>query len=113
MQIDQPGTIPPTGGRDDLRRRATTPDEAARQFEAILVRQFVATMTDNLFTASLTGEEGPGWMKGQQDTQRDVLTDVLTQHLVASGTLRIADMLVRRWHHPATEPAPPTEPETP
>ena len=104
MTINQPGSIQPTGGPDDLRQRATSPEEAAKQFEAILVRQFVAAMTDGLFKSGMEGDDGPGWMKGQQDTQRDVMTDVLTQHLVESGALRISDMLVRRWQgNPATE----------
>ena len=97
MTINQPGSIQPTGGSDDFRRQAATPEEAATQFEAILVRQFVAAMTDGLFKDSLAGEDGPGWMKGQQDAQRDVLTDVLTEHLVESRALRISDLLVRRW----------------
>ena len=106
MTINQPGSIQPTGGPDDLRRKATTPEEAAKQFEAILVRQFVATMTDGLFKSGLEGDDGPGWMKGQQDAQRDVLTDVLTEHLVESGALRISDLLVRRWQgNPAADPS--------
>ena len=61
------------------------------------MRQFVTTMTDGLFKASLSGDDGPGWMKGQQDAQRDVMADVLTQHLVESGALRISDLLLRQW----------------
>ena len=97
MTINQPRSIQPAGGFDDLRRKASTPEEAAKQFEAILVRQFVAVMTEGLFKDGLAGDDGPGWMKGQQDVQRDVLTDVLTEHLVESGAMRISDLLVRRW----------------
>ncbi len=111
MTINQPRSIQPTGGSDDFRRRTETPEEAAKQFEAILVRQFVAAMTNGLFKDSLAGEGGPGWMKGQQDAQRDVMTDVLTQHLVESKALRISELLVRRWQggtpvDPSTSPAP-------
>ena len=97
MTINQPGSIQPAPGGSDPQRPATSPEEAAKQFEAILVRQFVAAMTDSLFKDGLAGEDAPGWMKGQQDTQRDVLTDVLTQHLVESKALRISELLVRRW----------------
>ncbi len=106
MTINQPGSIQPAGGSDDFRRRASTPEEAAKQFEAILVRQFVAAMTNGLFKEGLAGDDGPGWMKGQQDAQRDVMTDVLTEHLVESGALRISDLLVRRWK--GSQPADPT-----
>ena len=61
------------------------------------MRQFVAVMTKDLFKDNLAGDDGPGWIKGQQNTQRDVLTDVLTQHLVKSGALRISDLLLRQW----------------
>ena len=97
MTIDQPSFVQPTQVAADKRREAKTPEEAARQFEAILVRQFVTAMTDGLFKASLSGEDGPGWMKGQQDTQRDIMADVLTEHLVESGALRISDLLLRQW----------------
>jgi len=97
MTINQPGSIQPSQGAGATPRDASTPEEAAKQFEQILVRQFVKAMTDNLFKDNLAGEDGPGWMKGQQDTQRDVMTDVLTQHLVESRALRISDLLVRRW----------------
>ena len=97
MTINQPGSIQPVNGAGGPQREAATPEEAAKQFEAILVRQFVAVMTDGLFKEGLAGDDGPGWMEGQQDAQRDVLTDVLTEHLVESGALRISDLLVRRW----------------
>ncbi len=105
MTIDQPGSIQPTPLSADTQRGAKTPEEAARQFEAILVRQFVKAMTDGLFKGSLSGDEGPGWMKGQQDAQRDVMTDVLTEHLVESGAFRISDLLLRQWQRgPAQDP---------
>ncbi len=97
MTIDQPSSIQPTQAVADRQSGAKTPEEAARQFEAILVRQFVTVMTDGLFKASLSGDEGPGWMKSQQDAQRDIMTDVLTDHLVESGVLRISDLLLRQW----------------
>ena len=78
-------------------RRPATPEEAAEQFEELLVRQFVEVMTKGMFDASLAGDDGPGWMNSQRDTQRGVMTDVLTQHLVESGALRLSEMLLRQW----------------
>ncbi len=81
----------------DALNRARTPEEAAKQFEEILARQFVKTMTDGLFKTSLAGKDAPGWMETYQNTQRDVLADELTKHLVQSGTLRLSDLLLRQW----------------
>ncbi len=103
MTIDQPGSIQPIPLPTDTRRGAKTPEEAAKQFEAILVRQFVTVMTDGLFKTSLSGDDGPGWMKSQQDAQRDIMTDVLTNHLVESGVLRISDMLLRQWQRDSAQ----------
>ncbi len=112
MTIDQPRSIQPTPAAGGPRHRAKTPEEAARQFETILVRQFVKTMTDGLFKASLSGDDGPGWMKGQQDTQRDIMTNVLTEHLVESGALRISDLLLRQWQtNPVQDPTTASEGE--
>lgn len=89
-----------------------TLEEAARQFEAILAGQFVRVMTDGLFDESLAGEGGPGWMSGQRDTQRDLLSGILADHLVDSGALRLSDLLLRQWQGttaptlPAADPAP-------
>ncbi len=71
--------------------------EAAEQFEAVLVRQFVQAMTKDLFKESLSGEGGVA--SGHTDTQRDVLTDALTEHLVGSGALSLSDLLLRQWSH--------------
>ncbi len=71
-----------------------TQAEAAEQFEAVLVRQFVQAMTKDLFKQSLSGE---GMSSGHVDTQRDVLTDALTDHLVGSGALSLSDLLLRQW----------------
>lgn len=74
-----------------------TAQEAAKEFEKILVRQLVETMTKDLFKESIAGEGGPNWMEGQRDTQRGVMTDVLTEHLVDSGAFKIGDLLTRQW----------------
>lgn len=74
-----------------------TPEEAAQAFEKVLVRQFVQTMTKDMMTNPLSGEDGPGWMQSQRDQQQDILTDVLADHLVETNSLGIADMLLEDW----------------
>ncbi len=73
------------------------PAAAARQFEEVLVREFVRTMTKDLFTGSIAGQDGAGWVKAQGSAQSDALTDAVTKHLVDSGALGIKDMLMRKW----------------
>ena len=85
-------------------RAPTTKEEAARQFESVLVRQFVEIMTKNMFDAPLSGKDGPGWMNSQRDTQRDMMTDVLTDHLVDTGALQLSDLLLRKWDADAPPP---------
>jgi len=84
-------------------RPAEDPAEAARQFESVLVRQFVEVMTKDLFQG---GEEG--MLTGQADLQRDTLTDTLTEHLVDNGTFGIADLLMAQWERAGRVPAEPT-----
>lgn len=89
--------------------RARTPEEAARQFEEVLVRQFVQTMTEGLFKSSLSGDDGPNWIEGQADLQRSTLADVLTRHLVDQGRFGIADQLLQQWG----QAVPPSDEATP
>ncbi len=74
-------------------RRATTPEQAAEQFEAVLVRQFVQTMTKDLFKAS---EQEGGMSAMQADAQRDALTTALTDQLSTNDALGLRDMITRR-----------------
>ena len=60
----------------------------------MLVKQFVTTMTKELFEPM---EGGPGWMGSQADLQREALADVLTQHLTESGALGVGDLVRRQW----------------
>lgn len=117
--------IPPlsntTGIDPDLLRRSSDPVEAAKAFERVLVQQFVKTLTDPLFRSSLSGEEGPGWMAAHGDSQRDMMTNVLTEHLVEQKTFGLAELLMTRWQqeHPdafeagENEPAPLPKPAPP
>jgi Rod binding domain-containing protein len=85
------GPQPPTD-------RVNSPEEAVRKFEEVLARQFVQVMTKDLFKNNMAGEEGPAWMSGHADTQRDILTDALAQHLVDQGTLGLSELLLKKWN---------------
>ncbi|GAB5519417.1 MAG: hypothetical protein RhofKO_16680 [Rhodothermales bacterium] len=78
--------------------RAQSLDEAAAQFEEVLVKQFVQTMTKDLFNNSLSGDNGPGWIESQSEMQSDVLADILTQRLVEDGTFNMRDLLLKQWN---------------
>lgn len=93
-------TPPPTASNDYLPTGGASPEspeEAAQAFEKVLVRRLVQTMTKNMFESGLSGDAGPGWMQGQRNQQRDLLTDVLADHIVDARTLGISDMLLRDW----------------
>ena len=95
--MDVPNTTAARFTGPALKRQPESPEEAARQFEEVLVRQFVETMTDGLFDSKIDGEDAPGWMGAYGDMQKDTLSDVLTKHLVDSGSLRLRDLLLRQW----------------
>lgn len=85
-------------------RDPKTPEEAAEQFEAVLIRQFVDAMTDGLFDAAAGGASA-----AQADAQRDAMASALTDELVESGALRFRDLLLRQWggeEAPSTAPTP-------
>ena len=90
------GVMQNTGAQNDL-PRVDTPEEAAKTFEKVLVEQFVNVMTEQLFKNNLSGEDGPGWMKSYGDTQRRVLSEVLSDHLVESGTFNISETVLSQW----------------
>jgi len=95
MKIADPAPMALTGAPQ--LRRARSPEEAAAQFEEVLVKQLVKTMTDGLFKTSLAGEGGLSSVGAYNDMQKDVLAEELSRHLIQSGTLRISDMLLRQW----------------
>lgn len=71
--------------------------EAAKQFEKVLVQQFVQVMTEQMFKSNLAGEDGPGWMKSYGNQQQDTLTDILSEHLVERGTFNISSDILKQW----------------
>ncbi|GAB5537412.1 MAG: hypothetical protein Rubg2KO_36610 [Rubricoccaceae bacterium] len=89
-------------------RDASSPEEAARQFESVLVRQFVEVMTKDLFDS-----ESEGMLTGQADLQRDTLTDTLTDHLVESGTFGVAELMIQQWKNAGRIPTDADELATP
>jgi Rod binding domain-containing protein len=74
-----------------------TPEEAAEQFEQLLVRQFVDVMTEDMYSSSMAGDGGGNWMSSQRDRQRDVMTDMITEKLAEAGDLQIAETLLQNW----------------
>ncbi|MEZ4702864.1 MAG: peptidoglycan hydrolase [Rhodothermales bacterium] len=120
MSISPLSDTPGAGLNPDLLRKSADPEEAAKAFEQVLVQQFVKTLTDPLFKTGLSGDEAPGWMKAYGDTQRSMLTDILTEHLVEQKTFGLSDLLLTQWQRQmgavdpsgdAPEPAaPPVEP---
>lgn len=91
-----------TAPNPDLRANMNSPEEAAKTFEKVLVEQFVTVMTDQMFKSNLSGEDGPGWMKAYGDTQRKMLTEILSDHLVENGTFNISDTLLEQWQRQQT-----------
>ncbi|HET6569083.1 MAG TPA: peptidoglycan hydrolase [Rhodothermales bacterium] len=106
MNVNGIGPLPSPTGLPDAAHKPETGAEAAKQFEELLVREFVKVMTKDLFKTNLSGEEGPSWMGSYSDMQRDVMTNTLTKHLVDQNDLGLADLLARRWGLPSAEPGP-------
>ena len=71
-------------------------EEAAEQFEHVLVRQLVQTMTNDLFDSPLGGKDS-GAMKSQSRMQSDALTDTLTTELVKNDSFGISELLMEKW----------------
>lgn len=104
MNVNGPHSSAFSGNIPDAKPRPGSKAEAAKQFEEVLVREFVKVMTKDLFKADLSSEGGPSWMGGYSDMQRDIITDTLTEQLVAQDNLGLADVLTRRWGLPAPDP---------
>ena len=71
-------------------------NDAAKQFEEVLLRELIAVMTKELFDNSLLGEDAPAWSTSYQDMQRDVVTDQLASQLASSGRIGIARLLIEQ-----------------
>jgi flagellar protein FlgJ len=77
--------------------RPRTPEEAARQFEEVLVKQMVREMTKGIFDNNLTGDDAPQWMGAYSEMQSDVLTTELAKQLTDTGKLGISELLIKQW----------------
>lgn len=97
MRVDSIQPNASAGPGRSVDERPDSAEEAARQFERVLVKQLVSTMTNELFKESLAGDDAPSWMGAYGDIQRDSMTDILADHLVDSGALRLRDLLMRQW----------------
>ena len=84
-------------------RKPKTAEEAAKQFEEVLLKQMLHTMTKELFDSNLSGEDGPQWMGAYSDMQSDILTKELAQQLAKTGKLGISELLIRQWKRQETE----------
>lgn len=96
----------------------STPQEAAAQFEKVLVRQFVKKMTEDMFSSSFAGEGGGNWMESQRDRQRDMMTDMITDRIVEADTLQVSESLANEWEDAtsnadAADPSASTQEENP
>lgn len=77
-------------------KRPENLEQAAEQFEQILVRQLVKTMTDDLFDSPLGGEDS-GAMRSQSRMQSDAVTDTLTTELVKNDSFGLSELLKQKW----------------
>lgn len=92
--IDIPAGVPPFQA---IGEKPRTPEDAARQFEEILIQQMVREMTRGLFETSLAGDDAPQWMGAYGDMQSEMLAAELARQLAASGRLGISEMLLKQW----------------
>jgi len=84
-------------GPGSAERRPADPQQAAEQFEQILVKQMVETMTKNLFEGGLAGDDAPQWLGAYNDMQSDVLATELAHQMTRNGKLGIAELLMKQW----------------
>lgn len=97
MRID--GVDIPNGaaGLPPKAKKVRTPEEAAKQFEEVLIKQMVHTMTKDIFKSKLAGDDAPQWMGAYSDMQSDILTEELAKQLSESGRMGISELLIKQW----------------
>ena len=104
--LDVPGSsaaLPPEA------KKPQTPEAAAKQFEQVLIKQMVQTMTEGLFDGNLTGDDAPQWMGAYGEMQGDILADELAMQLSRSGRLGISELLIKQWKREGELPAAATD----
>lgn len=107
--VDIPNAAP---GLPPEAKKARTPEEAAKQFEEVLIKQMVHTMTKELFDSKLTGDDAPQWMGAYSDMQSDILTEELARQLSESGRMGISELLIKQWKREGELIAPEEDPST-
>ena len=89
-----------TGANAGLQKQAQDiekPQEAAEQFEKLLLKQMVSVMTEDLMQSPLSGESGPGWMNTQRSHHQSAFSDMLANELAKSSSFNLSEVLMRRW----------------
>jgi peptidoglycan hydrolase FlgJ len=76
--------------------------EAARQFEAVLLRQILAAARRTIITSELNSSS-PG-----SDVYQDMINDILATTISRTGEFGLANALQAQWHPPS--PPPPDAP---
>lgn len=104
MHVDRINTLNSVPGVSPEGRKPNTPEEAARQFEQVLVKQMIGEMTEEMFDSSLAGDDAPQWMGSYNDMQSDMLATELAKQLTENGRLGIADMLMKQWERQGYSP---------
>src|SRR5690625_7234857 len=96
MRVDSihPNALSGTG--QSTEKLPDSAEEAARQFERVLVKQLVSSMTEELFNEALAGDDAPAWVGADGDMQRDSMTDILADNLVDSAALHQRDLIMRQ-----------------
>jgi flagellar protein FlgJ len=79
--------------------------EAARQFEAVLLRQILAAARRTIITSDLNSSS-PG-----ADVYEDMINDLLATTISRTGAFGLANALQAQWHPPS--PAAPAASPTP
>ena len=97
MRIDGIDISKGTAGLRPEGRKPDTPEEAARQFEEVLIKQMLHTMTKDLFDSNITGDDAPQWMGAYGEMQGDILSTELARQLGESGKLGISELLLKQW----------------
>ena len=88
------------GASAGMQKQAQTiekPQEAAEQFEKLLLKQMVSVMTEDLMQTPLSGEKGPGWMNTQRSHHQSSFSDMLADELAKSSSFNLSEVLMRRW----------------
>ena len=97
MRIDGSDIPKGAAGLPIEAKKPHSPEEAAKKFEEVLIKQMVHTMTKELFDSKLSGDDAPQWMGAYSDMQSDILTEELAKQISKSGRMGISELLIKQW----------------